>query len=54
MSGTGHSDLGDILIIPTTGPLKLNPGTADNPDSGYRSRFHILQKKQFPDIIKYI
>lgn len=27
-SGTGHSDLGDILIIPTTGKLKLNPGTA--------------------------
>ena len=38
-SGTGHSDLGDILIMPTTGPLKLNPGTADNPDSGFRSRF---------------
>ena len=38
-SGTGHSDLGDILIMPTTGPLKLNPGTATPPDSGYRSRF---------------
>ena len=38
-SGTGHSDLGDILIMPTTGPLKLNPGTATHPDSGYRSRF---------------
>ena len=38
-SGTGHSDLGDILIMPTTGPLKLNPGTADNPDGGFRSRF---------------
>ena len=38
-SGTGHSDLGDILIMPATGPLKLNPGTADNPDGGFRSRF---------------
>ena len=38
-SGTGHSDLGDILIMPTTGPLKLNPGTATRPDGGYRSRF---------------
>ena len=38
-SGTGHSDLGDILIMPTTGALKLNPGTATHPDSGYRSRF---------------
>ena len=24
-SGTGHSDLGDILIMPVTGELKLNP-----------------------------
>lgn len=38
-SGTGHSDLGDILIMPTTGALKLNPGTATNPDGGYRSRY---------------
>jgi len=38
-SGTGHSDLGDFLIMPTTGELKLNPGTADKPESGYRSRF---------------
>ena len=38
-SGTGHSDLGDFLLMPTTGKLQLNPGTASNPDSGYRSRF---------------
>jgi predicted alpha-1,2-mannosidase len=38
-SGTGHSDLGDFLIMPMTGKLKLNPGTEENPESGYRSRF---------------
>lgn len=38
-SGTGHSDLGDFLLMPTTGKLKLNPGTSKNPDGGYRSRF---------------
>lgn len=38
-SGTGHSDLGDILLMPATGSLRLNPGTATDPDSGYRSRF---------------
>ena len=38
-SGTGHSDLGDFLIMPTTGALQLNPGTADQPTSGYRSGF---------------
>lgn len=38
-SGTGHSDLGDFLIMPTEGPLQLNPGVASNPKSGYRSAF---------------
>ncbi|HTJ13165.1 MAG TPA: GH92 family glycosyl hydrolase [Dinghuibacter sp.] len=38
-SGTGHSDLGDFLIMPTTGALRLNPGTATEPGSGFRSRF---------------
>jgi len=38
-SGTGHSDLGDFLIMPTVGKLQLNPGTANKPDNGYRSRF---------------
>src|SRR5712664_2014346 len=39
-SGTGHSDLGDFLIMPTVGELKLNPGVADQPHSGFRSAFH--------------
>lgn len=39
LSGTGHSDLGDFLIMPTQGKLQLNPGTATNPKSGYRSAF---------------
>ena len=39
LSGTGHSDLGDFLIMPTNGDLNLNPGTADKPKSGYHSQF---------------
>ncbi len=39
ISGTGCHDLGDILIMPTTGPVKLNAGSKENPDEGYRSRF---------------
>lgn len=39
LSGTGHSDLGDVLLMPVTGPLRLRPGTADRPESGYRSRY---------------
>ncbi|WP_394673955.1 GH92 family glycosyl hydrolase [uncultured Chryseobacterium sp.] len=44
-SGTGHSDLGDFLIMSTTGPLQLNPGTASNPEKGYRSRFSHQNEK---------
>ncbi len=39
MHGTGHSDLGDFLLMPGTGPVKLNQGTATHPDAGYRSRY---------------
>ncbi|WP_207423272.1 GH92 family glycosyl hydrolase [Desertivirga brevis] len=39
-SGTGHSDLGDLLIMPTVGSIQMNPGTADHPENGYRSRFN--------------
>ena len=38
-SGTGHSDLGDILVMPVTGAIKFNPGTQTDPDAGYRSRY---------------
>lgn len=39
-SGTGHSDLGDLLIMPMTGQAHTEPGSEANPDSGYRSRFN--------------
>lgn len=38
-SGTGHSDLGDFLIMPTQGALQLSPGTADKPAGGFRSAY---------------
>lgn len=48
LSGTGHSDLGDIMIMPQTGPLKLNPGTSNVPHSGYRSAFSHNTEKCSP------
>jgi len=48
-SGTGHSDLGDILLMPISGKLKLNPGTAKNPESGYRSRFDHQDETAVPN-----
>ncbi len=51
-SGTGHSDLGDFLIMPTTGKLQLNPGTADKPETGYRSRFSHSNEVAEPNYYK--
>ena len=48
-SGTGHSDLGDFLIMPTVGKVILNKGTAENPESGYRSRFNHNTEIAMPD-----
>lgn len=39
VSGTGLAGLGDILMMPTSGEVKTNPGTESNPESGFRSRF---------------
>lgn len=39
LSGTGIPDLGDFLFIPGTGEMKSVPGTHEDPDSGYRSRY---------------
>lgn len=47
-SGTGHSDLGDFLIMPTTGKLQLNPGVASKSLSGYRSSFSHSTEKAEP------
>ena len=38
-SGTGHSDLGDFELMPISGDVRLDPGEADKPGSGYRSRY---------------
>lgn len=39
LSGTGVGDYGDILFMPTVGELQTQPGSLENPDEGYRSRF---------------
>jgi predicted alpha-1,2-mannosidase len=39
LSGTGAADLLDVLLMPTLGPLKLEPGTREQPETGYRARF---------------
>jgi predicted alpha-1,2-mannosidase len=48
LSGTGHSDLGDFLMMPTTGKLNLEPGKANQPKSGYHSQFSKNTEKASP------
>ena len=54
LSGTGHSDLGDILLMPAVGDVKLNPGRADYPEEGYRSRFDHATEKAVPGYYEVI
>src|ERR1700712_3431326 len=39
LSGTGVSDLFDVLLMPAIGEIKLDPGNAAVKGSGYRSTF---------------
>jgi predicted alpha-1,2-mannosidase len=39
LSGTGASDLGDVLVMPMVGEVRYRAGDKDKPDSGWRSRF---------------
>jgi putative alpha-1,2-mannosidase len=39
-TGTGHvAKYANISLMPTVGPVQTDPGTQDDPESGYRSRF---------------
>ena len=48
LSGVGCLDYGDILFMPITGERNLDPGSEDDPDSGYRSRFDHSSEKASP------
>ena len=53
-SGTGHSDLGDFLIMPTVGDLQLEPGQKGDPKSGFRSAFSHSTEVAEPDYYKVL
>ncbi|MDX1284062.1 MAG: GH92 family glycosyl hydrolase, partial [Draconibacterium sp.] len=51
ISGFGHIHswmMGSFLTMPATGEIKINPGTKDNPDAGYRSRINHNTEKASP------
>lgn len=51
-SGTGHSDLGDFLVMPTVGDLQMTPGEKGDPKSGFRSTFSHENETAEPDYYK--
>jgi len=48
LSGTGVSDLFDVLFMPTNGEIKTEPGDAAQKGSGYRSAFSHDQESARP------
>lgn len=48
LSGTGIPDLGDFLFMPGTGVMHLQPGTHENPDEGYRSKYSHSREEASP------
>ena len=47
-SGMGAGDWGDILLMPTTGKLKIEPGRKEKPGTGYRSVFSHQDEQASP------
>ncbi|HXI70307.1 MAG TPA: GH92 family glycosyl hydrolase [Verrucomicrobiae bacterium] len=52
LTGTGCPDLGNILLMPTVGALKLIPGA--HPGEGYRARFSHEQETARPGYYKVL
>jgi len=48
LSGTGIGDLGDVLMMPTTGPVKVTKGEQKAWESGYGSLFSHADEKARP------
>src|SRR5919112_389255 len=47
-SGTGHSDLGDVLLMPIAGVVRIERGDPDKPRSGYTSQFRHENERAEP------
>jgi predicted alpha-1,2-mannosidase len=51
-SGTGHSDLGDFLVMPTTGELVLDPLKTEDGGKGFYSTFSHKNEEASPGFYK--
>src|SRR5579885_2387461 len=49
LSGTGASDMLDVLVMPAQGEVLLQPGARGLPDENYRSRYDgVVREAQIP------
>ena len=48
LSGTGVADMMDVLVVPATGPVRLQPGSLESPQGSYRSRFDHTDEQASP------
>ena len=48
LSGTGVGDMMDVLVVPATGPVRLQPGSLESPEGSYRSRFDHADERASP------
>ncbi|HEX7341013.1 MAG TPA: GH92 family glycosyl hydrolase [Rhodanobacteraceae bacterium] len=44
LSGTGASDMLDVLVMPAQGPVQLDPGARGLPNENYHSRFDAVDR----------
>ncbi len=51
-SGTGHADLGDFLLMPTTGKLVLSPLQTDEGNKGFYATFSHDKEQASPGYYK--
>lgn len=54
LSGTGASEMGDILLMPVVGDVPFRAGEADQPASGYRSAFSNTSEEASPGYYKVL
>ena len=52
LSGTGHSDLGDFLVMPSTRQLVLDPLETENGEKGFYSKFSHEKETASPGYYK--
>ena len=52
LSGTGCADLGDFLIMPAVGDVKMNPGSQEHPENGYASYYSHKTERVEPGYYK--